>query len=163
MSKFRSLSRAVGEALSAAQQVLAVAESCTGGGVAYALTAVSGSSVYFDRGFVTYSNDAKHCLLGVSRDCLDQHGAVSEPTALAMAEGALQNSQATVSLSVTGIAGPAGGRAEKPVGFVCFGFAANGKASLTVAKQFSGDRQAVREQSILFALEALIAFLAGKS
>lgn len=135
--------------------VLALAESCTAGGVAYSVTSIPGSSVYFDRGFVTYSNEAKQEMLGVSLDLLVQHGAVSEAVALAMAEGALKFSQANVALAITGIAGPGGGSVEKPVGCVWFGLAAHHKPAQSICKHFSGDRQSIREQAIAFSLEAL--------
>lgn len=136
--------------------LLTTAESCTGGGIAQAVTAVSGSSQWFDRGFVTYSNAAKQEMLGVSAALLAQFGAVSEPVAKAMAEGALQHSAATVSIAVTGIAGPAGGSSDKPVGTVCFAWAQIGKETVTVTEHFHGDRAAIRQQTIQFALQRLI-------
>ncbi len=130
---------------------LAVAESCTGGMIAAACTDLAGSSAWFERGFVTYSNAAKTELLGVPEALLAQHGAVSEPVAAAMAQGALQRSHANITASVTGIAGPSGATAGKPVGMVCFGFAtATGVSATTM--QFAGDRAAVRQQAVDYAL-----------
>ena len=143
------------------QQRLVTAESCTAGGVTYYLTANPGSSAYIDGGFVTYSNAAKQAMLGVSEALLNQYGAVSEEVAIAMAEGALKNSEATVSLSITGIAGPAGGSQAKPVGLVCFAFSAKGRSSESFYKQFEGERQFVREQAIVCALHALIKFISS--
>ena len=150
------MSQQLGQQLLAKQQVLATAESCTAGGIAYAVTTVPGSSAYFDRGFVTYSNQAKQEMLAVPADLLQQFGAVSEAVAKAMAEGALANSNATIAIATTGIAGPGGGSADKPVGLVGFALAQQGADTLTVAKQFSGDREQVREQAIAFALEWLL-------
>ena len=153
------LAQQVGQALLAKGQVLALAESCTGGGIASAITDISGSSAYFDRGFVTYSNQAKAQMLGVPIDLIDRFGAVSEPCATAMAEGALLHSDAQIALSVTGIAGPEGGSAEKPVGSVWFGLAKEGEPTQAQLKQFTGDRAAVRQQAIIFALKWLQATL----
>lgn len=137
---------------------LTLAESCTGGGIAHAITAVAGSSAWFDRGFVTYSNEAKHDMLGVPMETIQAYGAVSEQTAITMAIGALQNSLASISLSVTGIAGPDGGSDEKPVGTVWFGIATEQSAEGYV-QQFDGDRHEVREQAVVFALSQLINIL----
>lgn len=139
-------------------QRLATAESCTGGLISAALTAVSGSSVWFDRGWVTYSNDAKTEDLGVDAHIILTHGAVSESVAAAMASGARTRSGADFAISVTGIAGPDGGTPDKPVGTVCFGWASPDKVS-TGTWHFSGDRQRVREQSVAQALAGLIAIL----
>ncbi len=141
---------------------LATAESCTGGLVAKLLTDVAGSSEWFERGFVTYSNAAKTELLGVPAALIEQHGAVSEEVVRAMAEGALQHSHAQASLAITGIAGPSGGSAEKPVGLVWFAFAAKDRATQSVSKVFTGDRAAIREQAAEFALEQLINFILEK-
>ncbi len=136
------------------RRVIAGAESCTGGLIAAVLTSVSGSSAWVDRGFVTYSNEAKMEMLGVSSATLAAFGAVSEETAREMAMGALKNSRATMAYSVTGVAGPTGGTATKPVGMVCFGFATvEGVTSFT--HRFHGDRNAVREQSVNFVLGEL--------
>jgi nicotinamide-nucleotide amidase len=137
----------------------ATAESCTGGLVAGAITDIAGSSGWFDRGFVTYSNEAKLELLGVSAATLAQHGAVSEATARGMAEGALARSRAGIAVAVTGVAGPAGGSPEKPVGMVCFAWAKSGATTAVATHHFPGDRQAVREASVAVALEGLLAQL----
>lgn len=142
--------------------VLATAESCTGGWVAKVLTDISGSSAWFDRGFVTYSNQAKNEMLGVSLTTLDTMGAVSQETVEAMAQGALQNSNANLSVAISGIAGPGGGTKEKPVGLVWFAWATSISSDTTQAKvfgesqQFNGDRIAVRSQAVGHALQGLL-------
>jgi nicotinamide-nucleotide amidase len=135
---------------------IATAESCTGGLVAGCLTEIAGSSDVVDRGFVTYSNQAKHDLLGVPEALLADFGAVSEPVARAMAEGALNNSRAQISVSVTGVAGPGGGTALKPVGLVHFGAARRGRRIIHEMQRF-GDigREEIRMKSVEFALELL--------
>ena len=153
------LAEAVGGKLREKAGVLVTAESCTGGWVAQALTAIAGSSDWFERGFVTYSNAAKHELLGVRQETLKNHGAVSEETAREMAEGALRSSLGTLALSITGVAGPTGGTAEKPVGTVCFGWSRKGAASVTATRRFSGDRESVRRQSVMHALERVLSLL----
>ncbi len=135
---------------------VATAESCTGGLVAGAITDVAGSSEWFERGFVTYSNDAKAEMLGVRDDTLAAHGAVSEETAREMVAGALERSSATLVVAITGIAGPSGATPGKPVGLVCFGWGRRGGAIRSSTRQFPGDRAAVREASVLTALEGLI-------
>lgn len=135
---------------------LATAESCTGGLVAAALTAIPGSSRVVERGFVTYSNQAKHGMLGVPEALIENHGAVSAEVARAMAEGALINSNADISLSITGIAGPDGGTPAKPVGTVHIAAAQRGAITLHRAFHFEGDRDSVREQSVLAAMELAI-------
>ena len=137
------------------RKMLVTAESCTGGGVAYAITELPGSSRWFERGFVTYSNAAKQEQLGVAHELIAGHGAVSEQVAAAMALGALQHSHADFSVAVTGIAGPDGGTEEKPVGTVCFGWAQRGAEARTTRVVFDGNRQQVRELSILTALQGL--------
>jgi nicotinamide-nucleotide amidase len=139
---------------------LATAESCTGGWVAQAITSVSGSSDWFDRGFVTYSNDAKREMLGVRGDTLERHGAVSEETAREMAAGALAASRAQVALAITGVAGPTGGTPQKPVGMVCFAWTRRGGSVESATKYFDGDREAVRRQSVVFALQGVLERLA---
>ena len=135
---------------------MAAAESCTGGWIAKCCTDRAGSSAWFERGFVTYSNAAKRELLGVASEVLERAGAVSEAVARSMAEGALRNSRAEVALAVTGIAGPDGGTPDKPVGTVWFGWAVAGGATLTVCRRFEGDREAVRRQTVRDALEGLL-------
>ncbi len=127
---------------------LATAESCTGGLIAATLTAIAGSSDVVDRGFVTYSNDAKHDLLGVPMELIAQHGVVSEEVARAMAEGALARSRATITVSVTGVGGPGGGTAAKPVGLVCFGLAQKGRPVASSHVVFPGDRAAIRTATV---------------
>ena len=141
------------------QWMLATAESCTGGMIAAACTDVAGSSQWFERGFVSYSNHAKHELLGVSSALLQTQGAVSEAVVRAMAEGALTHSRAQIAVAVTGVAGPAGGSASKPVGTVWFGFATPAGVT-TEMRRFDGDRAAVREATVLHALQRLVT-LAG--
>jgi len=136
---------------------LATAESCTGGWVAQVVTHTAGSSAWFERGFVTYANDAKVEMLGVSRETLAAHGAVSPETAAEMAAGALENSKAMISLAITGIAGPTGGSPDKPVGTVCFAWCSRGNPAETARRQFAGDRETVRRQAVVFALEGLLA------
>jgi nicotinamide-nucleotide amidase len=154
------LARQVGEALMAHSMTLVTAESCTGGGVAQAVTRISGSSAWFDRGFVTYSNESKEEMLGVSPEALEQYGAVSEQTVREMADGALQYSRAKVALSVSGIAGPTGGTAEKPVGLVWFAWA-TGDNVQTACHHLLGDRDAVRAKSVQIALQGVINLLNG--
>ncbi len=151
-----TLATIVGARLKARGLRLATAESCTGGWVAGAVTAIAGSSEWFDRGFVTYSNDAKMEMLGVSAATLEAFGAVSEQTAGEMAAGALAHSHAQLALSITGVAGPGGGSAEKPVGMVCFGWAGEGGAPLVITRNFSGDRESVRRQSVICALQGVL-------
>ena len=154
------LARKVGERLKAAKRQLVTAESCTGGWVAQAVTSVAGSSSWFERGFVTYSNAAKQELLGVRQKTLDAHGAVSEETAREMADGALRKSKGTIALAVTGVAGPGGGTPDKPVGMVCFAWA-DGKKLRSETRRFSGDRDSVRRQSVIHALQGVLETLAG--
>jgi nicotinamide-nucleotide amidase len=152
------LARAVGEAAKAKGLRIATAESCTGGLVAGAITDIAGSSDWLERGFVTYSNDAKRELLGVAETTLAAHGAVSEAVAAEMARGAVAASRADVAVAITGVAGPGGGTAAKPVGMVCFGWASAG-AVRTETRRFSGDRAAVRAASVERALEGLLEML----
>ena len=155
MHNMIELAEQVGEALKSKKLLLSVAESCTGGGVCQALTEIAGSSDWFDCGFIPYSNSAKTEMLGIPAALIAQHGAVSEEIAAAMAEGALANSEAHISLSTTGIAGPGGAVPGKPVGTVCFGWRV-GNNTHTERKIFSGDRHAVREQTINYALAKLL-------
>lgn len=153
----------IGALLKSAGGRLVTVESCTGGGVAWHITAVAGSSEWFDRALVTYSNEAKSALAGVPADLIACHGAVSEETAAAMARGGTAATGISHALSVTGIAGPGGGSEEKPVGMVCFGWAsrlADGATETgTETRVFSGDRQAIRLASIRYALDGQLAIL----
>ncbi|OGA12382.1 MAG: damage-inducible protein CinA [Betaproteobacteria bacterium RIFCSPLOWO2_02_FULL_63_19] len=151
-----TLATLVGARLKAKGLKLATAESCTGGWAAQAVTSVSGSSEWFDRGFVTYSNEAKREMLGVRAETLAAHGAVSEHAAREMAAGALDRSVAGVAVSVTGVAGPTGGSPEKPVGMVCFAWALRGHPAESETQRFDGDRNAVRRQSVIRALQGLL-------
>ncbi len=137
---------------------VSLAESCTGGLVCATLTELAGSSEWFERGYITYSNEAKTECLGVPSQLIESHGAISEQVAKAMAEGARINSGSNVAISITGIAGPSGGSAEKPVGTVCFGWATESQ-TLTKTMHFEGNRQTIRQQATEFALAELIALL----
>ncbi len=158
MDDIIDLAAQAGAALKKKGLFLATAESCTGGGVAQAITEIPGSSEWFDCGFVTYSNESKTALLDIPSALIAQHGAVSEEVAQAMAIGALANSTAGVSLSTTGIAGPGGEVPGKPVGTVCFAWAKD-QSTHTERLVFAGDRQAVRRQSVAHALQGLLRFL----
>lgn len=149
----------LGEALRARGWRLGTAESCTGGWIAQALTAIAGSSDWFEGGLVTYSNATKVALLGVDAMLLERHGAVSVETAAAMASGARRVLGVDLAVAVTGVAGPGGGSATKPVGLVCFGFAADGRATATESRIFAGARHAVRAQSVELALARLQALV----
>ena len=155
------LAVAVGAALARDHARLALAESCTGGLVAAAITDVAGSSAWFDRGFVTYSNAAKVELLGVATATLEREGAVSEATAREMVTGALARSGADCAAAVTGIAGPDGGSAAKPVGTVCFAWVRRGIPARTATRHFPGDRAAVRAASVAAVLQGLLDCLGG--
>lgn len=148
------------QALKASGHMLATAESCTGGLIAACCTGLSGSSDWFERGFVTYSNTAKTEQLGVPAALIVAHGAVSEPVARAMALGALAHSRARASVAVTGVAGPTGGSPEKPVGLVWFGWAL-GDQAWTECRRFDGDRDAVREATVRHGLTGLLERLAS--
>lgn len=151
-----SLVTQLAERLSARRRWLVTAESCTGGGLSEALTAVPGSSAWFERGYIAYSNTAKREMLQVKAATLARFGAVSEQTAIAMAAGALAHSHADVAVAITGVAGPSGGTAEKPVGTVCFAWMNKGEEAQAATRLFPGDRQAVRRQAIVFALQGLL-------
>ena len=153
------LAARLGEALSRRNWRLAAAESCTGGWAAQAMTAVAGSSDWFERGFVTYSNDAKQDLLEVSGRTLVEAGAVSTETAREMAEGALRHSRAQCAFAITGIAGPGGGSADKPVGTVCFAWARVGESTEIDRLRLAGDRRQVRAQSVRHALSRMLALV----
>lgn len=154
-----TLTAQVAEQLLAKKLLLATAESCTGGLIAAACTDLAGSSIWFERGFVSYSNAAKTELLGVPADLIETHGAVSEPVARAMVEGALRHSRAQVAIAVTGVAGPGGGGPDKPVGTVWFGWATP-DGVVTDKRCFDGDRQHVREATVQHALQRLKQLLA---
>ena len=157
----KALAARAGRRLQRAEAMLVTAESCTGGWVAQSVTAIAGSSAWFERGFVTYSNAAKQELLGVSQKTLRKHGAVSEETAREMAAGALKRSRGTVALAVTGIAGPGGGSADKPVGTVCFAWVTKGRPPHSETRRFRGGRETVRRRSVVRALEGVLELLAG--
>ena len=146
---------------------IALAESCTGGLLAAYLTSLAGSSDWFERGFITYSNQAKEECIGVPKELIERYGAVSEEVAKAMAEGALNHSLAQISVAITGIAGPGGGSANKPIGMVCFAWGLRVDDQIQTraqTKHFSGDRQRIREQACVYAIELLLAQLtAGES
>lgn len=149
------LAARVGGRLQEKGALLVTAESCTGGWVAQAVTAVSGSSAWFERGFVAYSNAAKEELLEVRAETLARYGAVSEETARELASGALHHSKGTIAVAVTGVAGPTGGTPAKPVGLVCLAWA-TGTGVRSESRQFAGDRESVRRQSVLRALEGVL-------
>ncbi len=150
------LAAELGVALRARGWLLAAAESCTGGWAAQALTAVAGSSAWFDRGFVTYSNAAKMDMLGMAADTLERFGAVSEATVQSMAEGALRRSRAQAAFAISGIAGPTGGSDSKPVGTVCFAWAVVGEPTEAATMWFDGDRQLVRMQAVEYAFRQML-------
>ena len=150
-----SNAKQLGTALIKRGWMLATAESCTGGMIAAACTELAGSSDWFERGFVTYSDEAKTELLDVDAALIATHGAVSEVVARAMAFGAVRHSRARVSVAVTGIAGPSGGSKDKPVGTVWFGFMVDGRLSSEM-KRFDGDRAAVRTDTVAYALDGLL-------
>jgi nicotinamide-nucleotide amidase len=154
----QQLATELGQLLLRKNLSITTAESCTGGGISYAITAISGSSAYLDRSFITYSNKAKQQMLGVKSATLLQFGAVSEETVVEMARGAAVAAGSNVAIAVSGIAGPTGGSPQKPVGTVCFGFAVEGHVVSTTLV-FSGDREQVRQQSIDFALQQIILLL----
>lgn len=162
-STVQVMAERLGQVLLAARQLLVTAESCTGGGIAHAITSIAGSSQWFDRGFITYSNASKQELLSVDRELIDGYGAVSEQTAAAMARGALEHSQADISVAVTGIAGPDGGSADKPVGTVCFAWGRRAGETRTARVVFEGDRQQVRERAVLMAIEGLLEIIEKQS
>jgi nicotinamide-nucleotide amidase len=153
------LATQAGAALKAHGMMLATAESCTGGGVASAVTEIAGSSAWFDRGFVTYANQAKVDMLGVSPDTLLRFGAVSEAAVREMVAGALRHSQAQIALAVSGIAGPGGGTTEKPVGTVWFAWGIKGEVSIARLHQLAGNRAEIRAQAVRIALQGVIELL----
>jgi len=155
-ARLEALSQNVGKALGERGLVLTTAESCTGGWVAEVVTDTAGSSGWFDRGFITYSNQAKADMLGVRTDTLDNFGAVSEEVAQEMAAGAIAHSIADWAISITGIAGPGGGSSAKPVGTVCFGWCRRGGTPGSETMLFSGTRRTIRHQAVVHVLEGLL-------
>lgn len=155
------LSARVGRALQENSLLLTTAESCTGGWIGEVVTMISGSSTWYDRGFITYTNAAKQQMLGVKAATLREHGAVSEATVCEMAAGALAASSAQIAVSVSGVAGPGGGTREKPVGTVCIGWARKGAEPYAETLLFAGDREAVRRQSVIRALAGVLELTAG--
>lgn len=151
----------LGELLQARGWMATTAESCTGGGVACAITAIAGSSAWFDRSFVTYTNQAKAEMLGIAAELIEQHGAVSQPVVEAMALGALTHSSAQLSVAISGIAGPGGATPDKPVGLVWFAWAAKEQEGRVFCEErrFTGNRDEVRQQAILAALQGMCKFI----
>ena len=156
IDSLESLAGELGAALLARQWLLVTAESCTGGWIAEAVTMIAGSSAWYERGFVTYSDEAKQAMVDVPGTIIAAHGAVSDETAAAMARGALAHSRAHLVVSVTGVAGPTGGSAAKPVGTVWFAFACSGQEVATHHQLFVGDRTSIRRQAVVFALRRLL-------
>jgi nicotinamide-nucleotide amidase len=156
MDSLITLSTTLGDTLQRHQYMLALAESCTGGMVSSIITEIAGSSAWFDCGFVSYSNEAKQKMLGVTTATLEKYGAVSEQTALEMALGAINHSQANIAGSITGVAGPGGGSASKPVGTVCFAWVLKGGQTITATHHFNDDRQGNRHQATLTLINGLL-------
>lgn len=159
--RLEQLAAELGSVLQGKGWLLATAESCTGGWAAQAATALAGSSAWFERGFVTYSNQAKMDMLGVTADTLERHGAVSEATVREMAAGAVRNSRAQAAFAISGIAGPGGGSAFKPVGTVCFAWATASGSMRAETRHFDGDRRQVRMQAVAYAFREMRAVLAA--
>jgi|SRR5687768_7965274 len=155
----QDLAMQAGTALAQQELMLATAESCTGGWLGQTITSITGSSAWYERGFITYADISKHEMLGVSSTTLEEYGAVSEQTASEMAAGAIGRSHAQVAVSITGIAGPDGGTAEKPVGMVCFAWIMKDGMALAETRYFSGTREEVRRQSVAGALQGVIDLL----
>lgn len=149
----------IGNVLKSHDLMLTTAESCTGGMIAGTVTNIAGSSAWFERGFITYSNEAKHEMLGVTRDTLTRHGAVSESTVREMVAGALQHSHAQIAVAVSGIAGPTGGTPDKPVGTVWFAWGIKERPCTARLHHLSGDRAEVRMKSVYIALEGVLELL----
>lgn len=154
--ELKQLAAELGDKLQARGWMLATAESCTGGWVGQLVTAIPGSSTWYERGFITYANAAKVEMLGVPTETLDTHGAVSEDTASAMATGALKHSHAQAALAISGIAGPGGGTREKPVGLVCYGWALADGSLMSSTCRLDGDREEIRSRAVAAALRGLI-------
>ena len=157
------LAERVGLTLKGAGLTLATAESCTGGWVGQAVTMIPGSSDWYDRGFIVYTNTSKREMLGVMPETLERFGAVSEPTVREMAQGALDHSRAQIAVAVSGIAGPSGGSADKPVGTVCLAWARVNGSVWAETRRFGGDRDAVRRQAVIRTLERLLELIGGGS
>jgi len=160
--QLEALSLKIGNLLKSKELILATAESCTGGWVSKVITDISGCSHWFDRGFVTYTNQAKHEMLGVEMKTLEQFGAVSEQVVQQMAEGAIQHSHADVALAISGIAGPHGDTPEKPLGMVCLAWSGKSFATVSCTEHFKGDREQVRYQAVTTALQGLVKCLETK-
>lgn len=158
LDPIEQLATSLGEVLQARKWTISCAESCTGGGVAFAITSVAGSSAWFERSFVTYSNAAKHTLLNVDESILESHGAVSRQTVEDMASGCAMASNANVTIAISGVAGPGGGTLEKPVGLVWFGFFIQGSV-YSAQCNLAGDRKQVRLQAIKFALSKSLSLI----
>lgn len=154
-----NMAERLGQVLLLREEMLVTAESCTGGGLAELVTQISGSSQWFERGYITYSNEAKRECLGVRLETLETSGAVSEETALEMAQGAISNSHAQIGVAITGIAGPEGGTADKPVGTVCFAWVHQDGTRRSARAQLQGDRQRVRQQACMLALQGSLDLL----
>jgi nicotinamide-nucleotide amidase len=151
-----TLSQQVGDALYSSGRMLVTAESCTGGWLGQVVTSIQGSSQWYERGFITYTNLSKQEMLGVSRQTLEQFGAVSEQAVTEMASGALIHSKGHISVAVSGIAGPGGGRLEKPVGTVCMAWAIKDQPPLTVTLHFQGNREEIRRKAVEAALQGVL-------
>ena len=160
-SRLFDLAVQVGQALKGQGWMLVTAESCTGGWVGEAVTMVSGSSEWFERGFITYTNVAKQEMLGVKAATLEANGAVSEPTVLEMVTGALAHSHGHIAVAVSGVAGPTGGTPAKPVGTVCLAWGIRGVEPTAVTRHYAGDREAVRRQSVVEVLEGVLKLARG--
>jgi nicotinamide-nucleotide amidase len=158
-----NLSDQVGECLLARGLMVVTAESCTGGWVAQAITAIAGCSRWFERGFITYSNIAKMEVLGVQATTLERHGAVSEATVREMAEGALARSHGQVAVAVSGVAGPGGGSLEKPVGTICLAWATIGESAHSQRLQLHGNREAIRREAVEAALQGILDLLCDRA
>jgi nicotinamide-nucleotide amidase len=156
-----TLAALAGSRLKSGGELLVTAESCTGGWLAQSITAIAGSSEWFERGFITYSNESKQELLGVLAETLARSGAVSEETAREMARGALAASRGSLAVAITGVAGPSGGTPAKPVGMVCLAWADRNGAVRSETRHFTGDREKVRRQSVMRALQGIIEWLDG--
>jgi nicotinamide-nucleotide amidase len=163
MDDLNHLAEQAGAALKSRGLMLASAESCTGGWVGEVVTSVPGSSHWYDRGFITYTNESKQEMLGVSAQTLSEFGAVSEQTVREMAAGALKHSRAHITLAISGIAGPGGGTPDKPVGTVCMAWATRNGAGLSQTLYFQGDRTAVRRQAVAAALQGVLRMIEGES